>query len=166
MRKKSCTPCTLPKGWGWNMSTFSWFKGKNYCYCSNKNFKRLMETKMQITTSTFIAITVSMVSQTAPSKRHAPYYHVHGSKRTEIPTEENNCLGYTDLSKLFRVSILETFQRDNMVASPIQIIYHQIGLTHIVWLHLQNHRYYSRYHLKYVTNWGSDAINTFIGHIL
>lgn len=33
-------------------------------------------------------------------------------------------------------------------ARPKQIINHQIGSTHIVWLHLQNHTYYSRNHWK------------------
>lgn len=105
-----------------------------------------METKMQITTSTFIAITVSMVSQTVPFRKDTHYTIMYtapsGPKYTRKRIIALDTLTYLSSSEC---RFLKPFRETIWLPARFKKV---IGLTHIVWLQLQNHRYYSRYHLK------------------
>lgn len=79
-------------------------RGENYHYCSIKNFNRLMVDQNADNNQYFyFHYCLHGFIKKGLLTKHVPYCQVHGAQRTEMPSEEEKWLKYTDVSKQLRV---------------------------------------------------------------
>jgi hypothetical protein len=149
-------------------------RGDTSHYCWIKNFNRLMGDQTSHDHQYFYChYCLHGFTKEKLLKKHLPYCQIHGAQRTEMPSEEEKWLKFSDVSKQLRVPIVVYAdfecllerqygcQPDPSKSSTIKLAKHvPSGFTYkVVGLSQETTE-------NHVTYRGHDAVNVFIDHMV
>lgn len=80
--------------------------GNRSHYCWIKNFNRLMNNGQRDNQKFYCCYCLHGFTKAKLLNNHMPYCQTHGAQRTEMSTEENKWLNYSDVSKQLKVPIV------------------------------------------------------------